>query len=116
MENSRRGTKTFYRRAQFAGMNKQQKLWFTVDEAAKQLNVNDQTIRNLIDEGKLHAIDIGGGKRKFWRLPLSAIERFERARQTLPTCPSGNRWQDNAHETTTDPGNSCHTPPGLRNA
>jgi excisionase family DNA binding protein len=58
------------------------KKWMmTVDEAAERLSVDGQTVRNLIDEGKLHAIDVGGGcERKFWRIPLTAIERLERMR------------------------------------
>ena len=32
-----------------------------LNEVAERLKVGEQTVRDLIEEGKLHAIDVGGG-------------------------------------------------------
>lgn len=54
-----------------------------VAEVAERLSMDDQQVRDLIDEGKIHAIDIGGGTRKFWRIPVSSFERFLKERSSL---------------------------------
>jgi excisionase family DNA binding protein len=48
------------------------KLMLKVREAAKKLRVADQHILDLIEEGKLQAINVGGHTRKFWRIPIEA--------------------------------------------
>jgi excisionase family DNA binding protein len=49
-----------------------------VVEVAKLLAVTEQHILNLIDEGKLAAIDVGCRGRHFWRIPVTAYERYLR--------------------------------------
>jgi len=47
-----------------------------VSEVATRLGVTDQHIIDLIDEGKLQAVNIGGHTRKFWRIPIEAYQAF----------------------------------------
>ena len=54
-----------------------------VGEVAERLQVDEQHVRDLIEEGKLHAIDAGGGGRKFWRIPVTSWERFMKARSSM---------------------------------
>ncbi len=54
-----------------------------VGEVAERLEVDQQQVRDLIEEGKLHAIDIGGGGRKFWRIPVASLEKFFKDRSSL---------------------------------
>lgn len=46
----------------------------TVEEVAEQLRVNQDTVRRLIRNKELEAIDMGG--RAGYRIPESALERF----------------------------------------
>jgi len=55
----------------------------TVHEAAGQLRVSLQQVRDLIEEGKLRAINVGTGTRKFWRIPVDSFEAFKRKRDSL---------------------------------
>jgi excisionase family DNA binding protein len=48
----------------------------TVAEVAERLRVTDQHVLDLIDEGQLQAINIGGANRKFWRIPVEAWNDF----------------------------------------
>ena len=50
---------------------------FTVAEAAARLGVPDLQVRNLIEEGKLLAVNVGLGSRKVWRIPVNAVEGFK---------------------------------------
>jgi excisionase family DNA binding protein len=54
-----------------------------VSEVAERLEIGEQSVRDLIEEGKLHAIDVGGGSRKFWRIPVTAFERFVKERSSM---------------------------------
>lgn len=54
-----------------------------VGEVAERLQLTEHAVRDLIDEGKLHAIDVGGSSRKFWRIPVTAFERFIKERSSL---------------------------------
>lgn len=54
-----------------------------VAEVAEKLDVTEQHIHDLIDEGRLGAINMGGGTRKFWRIPVAEYEKFLRARSNL---------------------------------
>lgn len=48
-----------------------------VSEVAEKLEVTEQHVLNLIDEGKLRALNIGiGTQRKFWRIPVEAYEAY----------------------------------------
>ena len=54
-----------------------------VFEVAKCLQVSDAHIINLIEEGSLEAFDVGGSQRKFWRIPVAALDRFLVRRSSL---------------------------------
>jgi excisionase family DNA binding protein len=54
-----------------------------VHEVAQLLQIDDQQVRDLIEEGALHAINVGGGTRKHWRIPVTALERFMQTRSSL---------------------------------
>ena len=47
-----------------------------VSEVAEKLRITEQHVRNLIDEGKLLAINVGTNERKFWRIPVEEYDRF----------------------------------------
>ena len=47
-----------------------------VSEVAEKLRITEQQVRNLIDEGKLGAINVGLGERRFWRVPTEELQRF----------------------------------------
>jgi len=47
-----------------------------VSEVAEKLRITEQHVRNLIDGGKLLAINVGTNERKFWRIPVEEFERF----------------------------------------
>ncbi len=49
-----------------------------VSEVASRLGVTVQHVMDLIDEGKLQAINLGGHTRKFWRIPVEAYQTFLR--------------------------------------
>lgn len=51
-----------------------------VSECANVLGVTDQHILNLIEEGKLRAIDVGCGSRRFFRIPIEAVNDFLKLR------------------------------------
>ena len=52
----------------------------TVQELAERLEVAEATVRQWIKSGELRAIDIGKG----WRIADSDLERFLKARETVP--------------------------------
>jgi excisionase family DNA binding protein len=54
-----------------------------VAECANKLGVTDQHILNLIEEGKLRAIDVGGGSRHFYRVPVEALDDFLKRRASV---------------------------------
>jgi len=54
-----------------------------VEEVAARLGVTAQHISDLISEGKLQAVNVGGGSKKFWRIPIEAFEAFIRQRHSL---------------------------------
>lgn len=54
-----------------------------VSEVAEKLEVTEQHVFDLIEEGKLHAVNVGGGTRKFWRIPVSAYQAFLKVRSNL---------------------------------
>jgi hypothetical protein len=48
-----------------------------VGEVALKLRCTDQHVCDLIEEGQLQAINVGGpGQRKCWRIPVEAYEAF----------------------------------------
>ncbi len=54
-----------------------------VHEVAQLLSVTTQHITNVIEEGKLHAINVGTSSRKFWRIPLESLAEFISKRHNL---------------------------------
>lgn len=62
----------------------------TVMDAARELGVSNVHITNLIEEGKLPAIDVGSGSRHFYRIPISGLAAFVARRNTM-TNPEGSR-------------------------
>ncbi len=53
-------------------------------EAAELLGVSSQHILDLIEEGQLGAVNVGGGTiRKHWRITPEAVERFKARRSSL---------------------------------
>ena len=53
-----------------------------VSEVAEKLEVTDQHVIDLIEEGQLNAINVGGGLRKFFRIPVHEYEAFLRRRHS----------------------------------
>ena len=54
-----------------------------VAEVAERLQVTERHVIDLIEEGKIGAIDIGGGLRKFWRVPVTEFEKFLKKRASI---------------------------------
>ena len=52
-------------------------------ECAERLNVSLQHIIDLIDEGQLGAVNIGGGERKHYRIPVAEWEKFLKRRSSI---------------------------------
>jgi excisionase family DNA binding protein len=55
----------------------------TVQEVAERLSVTHQHIIDLIEEGQIAAINMGGGARRHYRIPVSAYTAFLQARRTV---------------------------------
>lgn len=54
-----------------------------VAEVAERLDLTDRHVINLIEEGLLKAINVGGDNtsgRRFYRIPIEAYEEYLRAR------------------------------------
>lgn len=47
-----------------------------VAEVAAKLRITEQHVIDLIDEGKIQAVNIGGNGRKYWRIPVEAYNAF----------------------------------------
>ena len=56
---------------------------YTVAEVAERLKVDEQHVRDLIDEGEMAAVNIGNGKRKRWRVAREELERFKERRRNF---------------------------------
>ena len=53
-----------------------------VSEVAEKLDISERHVIDLIEEGKLRAINVGGANtsgRKFYRIPIEAYEAYLRA-------------------------------------
>lgn len=48
----------------------------TVAEVAARLDVTEQHVRDLIEEGKIQALDVGGGGNRYWKIPVEGYEKF----------------------------------------
>jgi excisionase family DNA binding protein len=64
-------------------LNSKTRAVLLIAECANKLGVTDQHILNLIEEGKLSAIDVGGGSRHFYRVPVAAWEDFLKRRASV---------------------------------
>jgi len=54
-----------------------------VAEVANLLRITEQHVIDLIEEGKLRAINTGGGSRHYWRIPREAYEAFITQRDSI---------------------------------
>lgn len=57
----------------------------TVPDLAQRLDVSEATVRQWIRSGALRAIDVGRG----WRIADADLERFLKARETMPRMAEG---------------------------
>ena len=48
-----------------------------------KLRVTEQHVLDLIEEGQLRAVNVGGNDRKFWRVPVEAYEAFLERRHSF---------------------------------
>ena len=54
-----------------------------VGEVAMKLRTTEQRVLDLIEEGQLQAVNVGGNDRKFWRIPVEANEAFLEKRHSF---------------------------------
>lgn len=52
----------------------------TVGEVSERLRVTIQHVIDLIDEGQLTGINLGGGSKRHYRIPVESYERFIKER------------------------------------
>jgi hypothetical protein len=50
---------------------------------ARRLGVTTQQVRDFIEVGDLRAINVGKGRRKFWRIREGAYQAFLESRSNL---------------------------------
>ena len=50
--------------------------YLTVQQVADKLQLDDSHVRDLIEEGEIHAVNIGTTVRKHWRVPRAELDRF----------------------------------------
>ena len=55
----------------------------TVAEVSVLLHCTDQHVCDLIDEGQLQALNIGGNAKRFWRIPREAYDAFLASRHSF---------------------------------
>ena len=60
-------------------------------EYAEQIGVAVDTVYGWIQAGDLRAVNVGGGRRPTWRIPLDATHDFERSRSNTPPTPATRR-------------------------
>lgn len=61
---------------------KRERKMLRVEAAARDLGVSKQEVRGLIEEGKLHAVDVGSGEKKYWRIFASSVARYKEGRKS----------------------------------
>lgn len=54
-----------------------------VAEVAAKLRITEQHVIDLIDEGRLRAVNIGGNDRRYWRIPVEAYVEYLRAEDSF---------------------------------
>ncbi|MCI0351227.1 MAG: helix-turn-helix domain-containing protein, partial [Acidobacteriales bacterium] len=62
-----------------------------VREIALKLRVTEQHVSDLIEEGKLQAVNVAGSGRKSWRIPVESYEAFLRQRDSLNLGPTATQ-------------------------
>src|SRR5262245_33667991 len=82
----------------------------TVNELSARWGTSGQHILDLIEEGKLQAIDIGGSTRRFWRIPFEATAAFEKRNSSLFDPASGQLLPENR----TEAPSRCESRPNRR--
>lgn len=59
-------------------------------QAARELQTDKKTVRRLIETGRLKAVDVGGGKRRHYRIDPAELRAIAPASRidprTPPTC------------------------------
>jgi excisionase family DNA binding protein len=48
----------------------------TVAEVADKLRITEQHVIDLIEEGKIQGVNIGGAARCYWRIPVEGYIKF----------------------------------------
>lgn len=57
--------------------------FFNVKDAAARLEIKEQRLVALIEEGELLAVDVSGSlHRHLWRIPVTAIESYQTKRKS----------------------------------
>jgi excisionase family DNA binding protein len=66
------------------GIRSEKKAVLKVGECARELDVSNQHILNLIEEGQIAAINISSiGARQNYRIPVEEFQRYKRRRNSL---------------------------------
>jgi hypothetical protein len=59
--------------------------FFKVKDAAAMLAIAEHRLIALIESGELLAVDVSGSpRRQHWRIPITAINRYQAAKKTKP--------------------------------
>lgn len=53
--------------------------WVTTAEAAVSLGLHEETIREMLRDGRLHGVKLGKAQQHRWRVYVSSIERLQGA-------------------------------------
>lgn len=57
----------------------------TLPQVAERLNLSADSVRRLIDAGRLEAVNVSAGARRRWRVQEDALQRFiEASRSATP--------------------------------
>jgi excisionase family DNA binding protein len=76
-----------------------------VREVAGKLGISVRHVTDLIDEGRIDAINVSGDARKHYRVPLDAFYKFVRRNSTAPAPkPTSLTSQSGAVNSPTRPG------------
>lgn len=54
--------------------------WVTTGEAAEALGLHEETIREMLRDGRLEGIKVGTAQQHRWRVPITSIEKLARRR------------------------------------
>lgn len=81
----------------------------TEEQAAAELQVDRRTVRRLIESGRLHAIDVGGGRRSHYRIHPDALRDITSGNSRPPAAftPLQRERRRRSREPSTDSVDSC---------